>query len=223
MDTINKNIIFVVALLFAANVHAGLISKDYKGVTGGVTFDDSTNIEWLDLSFTQSMTLIEYQQFLADNSDGWQWASSAQVSNLYSEFGITSSNNTAWGVARDRGPFYTYSSPTAAFKQTVEDLSMLGETLSLSTSFYGVRGFTSNVHASGNEQFLMYYNNSIGVVATGQFIERPRGLDYHAFYTFREASPKRMIRDVTTVSEPGTFLLIFSAIAICFIQARKRS
>ena len=62
-----RSILFIKLLfvtgLFSLNASASLIERDYLGVTGGVTYDTESQLEWLDLSFTRTMDFNEYQDY----------------------------------------------------------------------------------------------------------------------------------------------------------------
>lgn len=226
MNIINKILMSLVALFLASDVYAGLISRDYNGVVGGVTFDNTTNIEWLDLTFTQSMTLSEYQNFIDNNDDGWKLANFAQVSNLFSELGVVSEINSSWGTANDYGAFHLYQSLTDSFKDTVSSMTILGEVMSSSERFYGLRGFYGDTLASAMYQFAMYHTASVGVVSTGNFLSLTNGRESTAFFTYREAmqTPVKMSPIVSTkVPESQTLaLLILSILGLGLVRSSKR-
>ena len=205
----------VMSCSFAAS--AALIESDYLGVQGGITYDSSTNYEWLDLSFTSSMTLAEYQNYLTSLDDNWLFASSALVSNLFAEFGVTAADDPLYGTATSAGALHLYQPPTQGFLDQVQDISILGEYLSDVSQFFGIKGFTSDIVANVYyEQFMMYHSKSlsVGVISLGDYIHKADGGDLYSFFTYREKS-----NDPVVVSEPS--ILILFVLSIFFIARLK--
>jgi len=224
MNIFNKNLMLLAAFIFASNVNAGLISKDYDGVVGGITFDSSSNIEWLDLNFTQSMTVLEYQEFLASSTDGWQMANFSLVSDLFSTFGVISDVNSDWGNVSDYGTFQLYRNVSDSFKDIVSSLGMLGEVMSSSSQFIGIRGFYGDTFENALSQFAMYHSNTVGVISTGKLLSLANGKESTAFFTYREAkqvAPMNVSPRNTKVSEPNPIYLLLLALSALIITRKS--
>jgi hypothetical protein len=61
---------------------------------GTSAIDTATNLEWLDLTQTQGMTLNAVQSSALVQTDGWVWATTAQVTTLFTNAGFLTTNNT---------------------------------------------------------------------------------------------------------------------------------
>lgn len=225
MNSFNKFLIILGSVFFTLSATAGLVVKDYNGVSGGITFDSDTNIEWLDLSFTESMSVTEYQDFLNTNGEGWQFATKTLVGDLFSKFGATSANNTNWGNGADYGMFHVYAPASSEFMRVTDSLSILGEVMSASTAFSGVRGFAGDILAASMNQFAMYYNRFAGVASMGDFIEFADGRDSTAFFTYRSVPNVQPImmnpKSPLAVPEPATWSM-FLLVAFSFLMIRKK-
>lgn len=212
--------LIMTSFVMANPVFASLIERDYSGVIGGITYDSESNYEWLDLSFTRSMSLSEYQDYLAVLDDSWMFASSDKVSDLFSHFDLTGEINVDYGIANPGSGYAYYSSPETVFIDLVNDLTMLGESMSLGSNFYGVKGFTSDQVGANYEQYMAYYSKSqtIGVVSLGDYIRTPSGKSIQSFFTYREALP---VVAPVDLPEPATLGML--ALMLCFFSLRKNN
>lgn len=211
---------------------ATLIERDYlEWGDGGITYDDSSDREWLDLTFTRTMDFGEYQQFLATaNDDGWAFATSSMVGNLFSQFSFSSVHNQDYGNATSYQDYYYYSPRSQGFSDLVDNLTILGETMSIGTKsdnvkFYGVRGYVDTGIVGDPSQYMAYRNEKIGVVSLGTFKGNAIGSRYESFFTYRDARDEVVFEQPTFsitnqqpigVSEPATlglFTLMLSILA----------
>lgn len=212
-----------VLLLFmlAKPALASLIERDYAGITNGITFDSETNYEWLDLSFTRTMNLTEYQNYLLELDDGWKFASSDMVSVLLTNFGLISVDNSAYGTVASGSGYSYYSSPELAYIELVDDLAILGESMSMGSNFYGIKGFTSDQLGATYEQYMAYYSKSksIGIVSLGDYIRIPSGKSIQSFFTYREAQVQPQAVDLP---EPSTISIFILMACILGLTKRRR-
>jgi hypothetical protein len=74
--------------LFAAPASA-LISDN-----GASAIDSDTGLEWLDLTQTQGQTIATVQSSALITTDGWAWATTAQVATLFTNAGFLTTDNT---------------------------------------------------------------------------------------------------------------------------------
>jgi hypothetical protein len=214
-------------------VSASLIERNYSGVTGGITYDTETNLEWLDLSFTNSMDLGEYQNYLSILDAGWKFANSAMVSNLLTNFDFTfnpdSEGFDIYSRAIDVGEIYTYNDPNDIFFQHVDEMTMLGKLTWDGGKWTGVKGFTSEHSGKYYKQYMAYYstNGNTGVVSEGKFYREPKASDNESFFTYRESmfverAPVNVPAEnalAVELPEPAT-LGLFSFL-LCFMGVRK--
>ena len=226
-----RSILFIKLLfvtgLFSLNASASLIERDYLGVTGGVTYDTESQLEWLDLSFTRTMDFTEYQDYLLSLNDEWNFASSDLVANLFSNFDLNDEVNDDFGTAKTDIGYHYYSSPESAFINVVNSLVILGESMSEGSNFFGVKGFTSDNVGNGYEQYMAYHNGAkdLGILAFGDYHRVPTGKDILSFFTYRIARPEVNFASLnisvpsTQVSEPTT-LAIFTLMLSLFAFRR---
>lgn len=80
----------------ASSVQAALISTDLDTVGDGlVTYDNTTSLEWLDLTVTAGQS---FNMALASNI-GWRYATNAEVENLFGTLFSGFYVNTTYGVS----------------------------------------------------------------------------------------------------------------------------
>lgn len=75
------------SILALSNASAALMDS------GTSMVDTTTNLEWLDLTQTQGMTLNQVQSSSLILTDGWVYATAAQVTTLFDNAGFLSTNN----------------------------------------------------------------------------------------------------------------------------------
>lgn len=229
-----RSILFIKLLfvtgLFSLNASASLIERDYLGVTGGVTYDTESQLEWLDLSFTRTMDFNEYQDYLLSLNDEWNFASSDLVANLFSNFDLNDEVNDDFGTAKVGNGYHYYSSPESAFINVVNSLVILGESMSEGSNFFGVKGFTSDNVGNGYEQYMAYYSNSqsIGVVALADYVRAPTGKGIQSFFTYRQSNAMAVSNvngpslPATAVPEPATLGLFAMLLSFMVFRRIKR-
>lgn len=239
MRTLHFFKFFISTCLFASScsVSATLIERDYlEWGDGGITFDEDSDYEWLDLSHTRAMSFNEYNEFIERSGEGWMFANSELVSNLLAQYTLTSEVNDAYGKVTHvyNYGYHYYNKPLEqAFIDIVDDLIILGETMSTGSQndtvkFYGIRGYVENDQQTATHQYAAYYNEkkTTGVVSLGSFVGQPVGSRFESYFTYREARPEvifdpdsQMLRTSSAsfapvqVSEPpalGLFALILS-------------
>ncbi len=257
-----KHILITTLLISSWSASAALIQRDYieKG-DGGITYDDESGFEWLDLTYTRTLSFDKYQEVLGRTTEGWMFADTQYVADLFSQFSLTNEVNDDYGTATpvhitpkpESEPdlsylaYYYYNPQTSAFNELVEDLTMLGETLSLGTlnddvKFYGVRGYV-NTAIDGDtaseykaSQFMAYRNEKIGVASLGHFKGNPIGNRYESFFTYRLAQAENNfdnpgVRSTNVdfpaipaipVSEPATFGMFAMMLSILAFRRTKR-
>jgi len=83
-----KSVLGALALALTATAHAGisdLQERDYLIQDDGlITYDGSTGMEWLDLTFTQGYSMLETEANASIWANGWQWADHDQILTLFS-------------------------------------------------------------------------------------------------------------------------------------------
>ncbi|ARD43722.1 hypothetical protein [Colwellia sp. PAMC 21821] len=208
---------------------ATLIERDYLGVSGGITYDDETNFEWLDLTFTRSLNLAEYQDYLSVLDAGWIFASSQLVSELLTNFDFIfdKSETNIYGSVIDYNELYLHNKPNKIFIEHVNQMTILGELEY--PEYHGIKGFTRDMRGDYFEQYMAYYklNGNTGVVSAGDFIRNPSGKIFESFFTYREAvafQPASTTLQATTLSaitvtEPVTIGLF--SMFLCLLGIRK--
>ncbi len=230
----------LISCLISLPVSASLIERDYLQLhDGGITYDNESGYEWLDLSYTRSMNLNQYQDYLSSSSDGWMFASSRMVDNLFTQFNLTQKINDRSGiheVSEDNSSFGTYHSASGysyykpaekAFIDLVSALTILGESMSEGSALFGIKGFTSDNINGAYEQYMAYHNGAkdLGILAFGDYHRVPTGKDIQSFFTYRIARPEVNFASLnisvpsTQVSEPTT-LAIFTLMLSLFAFRR---
>ena len=81
----------VYLIVASINANASLISTDWQTVGDNlITYDDVSDLRWLDLTETNDMTRLDVLAQLGSGGqfDGWRYATSDEVVTLWSNFGI---------------------------------------------------------------------------------------------------------------------------------------
>jgi len=83
---------FIFNLLFASSLglQATILEADFAGVTGGLTRDTATDLDWLDSTFTRGQSVSAVNTRLQSGGDlfGFRFASRTEVHTLLSNFGL---------------------------------------------------------------------------------------------------------------------------------------
>ena len=105
------------ALVLSTNVSAALIDN------GMITSDDSTGLEWLDLTETVGMSYDQVTAQMATGGSlaGWSYATSSQIASLFDSAG-GSGDYTGWseannGVVESVSAFWGYSRALTKFSK----------------------------------------------------------------------------------------------------------
>jgi len=106
-----KKLCGAVALCLSVNVSAGVMDLyeiDYLA-TGDklVTYDSTTGLEWLDLSYTKGNSILDTEADASIWGNGWNWASSEQIYALFSH-GDSTNGELNYGIVSKLGPINTY-------------------------------------------------------------------------------------------------------------------
>ncbi|WP_139175495.1 hypothetical protein [Colwellia chukchiensis] len=227
-------------------VFASLIARDYlANGDGAITYDTDSGYEWLDLTYTRSMCLQDtlnngcnnYHDYLASLDDGWLFANSQQVSNLLAKFAFASNQSAIYGDAKPGSGYYYYKNPNQTFISDVNALTLLGESMSAGSSLYGIKGFTRDNINGAHEQFMAYYNKnqSLGIVAFGDYHRVAQGKPIQAFYTYRVAKAEsvfisskpqitstNVINNATALPEPASLTLFSLLLSALFMHGYYR-
>jgi len=86
MDKI-KTLLGAFLLVLTTNAHSSIIDlheRDYLiDGDGLITYDSSTGLEWLDLTYTQGNSILDTEADANIWANDWQWADSSQISTLF--------------------------------------------------------------------------------------------------------------------------------------------
>lgn len=222
-------VLFIIGF-FSSTAAASLIERDYLGVTGGITYDTETELEWLDLTFTDGLGLVGYHDYLNELDAGWRFASSVLVSQLFTNFNFTfdQSIDNIYGSIVDKSDHYTINNPSLTFFEHVKELGTLGHTTS-NNKFHGVKGFTSDIRGSLNEQYMVYYTTSrnTGVASAGDFIRTPKEDLFDSFFTYRvntnfqQANVNAPVLSAPAIAVPEPATLGLFSLFLCLMGFRK--
>ncbi|ASP46490.1 PEP-CTERM sorting domain-containing protein [Cognaticolwellia beringensis] len=224
--------LLLITFFWSSIVSATLIERDYEGVSGGITYDSKTNIEWLDLSFTRSMNLVQYQHYLANLNANWLFADGEMVSDLLTNFEFyfnpDSAGNDIYGRAINVKENYTYNNPKDIYFKHVDEMKVLGEFTTEGGKWTGVKGFTSDYSGNYYKQYMAYYssNKNTGVVSAGKFYRAPKARSDESFFTYRvstfeEPAVKATVAVQSAVQLPEPSTLGLFSLILCFMGLRK--
>ena len=196
-----------------ANCNSAVISADLKQIGDGlISLDTSTQLEWLDLSYTSNRTRIQILDDLAQGGslEGWRYATTSEVIGLWGNFDIDLSMSSI-------------GYQTGLDNNIVTAADMLGNTRCMydCDKFpYGTLGLTNTSHDNVNYDLLgAYYTNSDYTYYWSEG-EASRLADQAAIYFGHY-----LIRDAETPSPvplPGALVLFISGVVSLFALKRKR-
>jgi len=149
MFTLKKSLIFTCLIALSSSSNAGIIDL------GKITRDTGTNLDWLDLtysngkSYTQVLSLLEQDKELY----GWRVASTDEVLMLWLNMGLKV--NTTDSIMQ---------TDTVHYKLFIKSVELLGNLSALLEPSrgpfdYGILGMTSDAAEEGNE-----YVDVLGVI-----------------------------------------------------------
>ena len=195
--------------------HAQLIDA------GSTTVDSQSGLEWLDLSASNGLSFTQVSAgFGASGAfDGYRYATSAEVADLLGEFGLP--------VA----PYATY--PTSLAPQLAQFDSYLGLNFGGLGPAYGFQAMVGDAIAgfSGyHPLFFAFPNSANTALGSGPFVAAgDRLIDANAEVTvgYGENFAERnlghfLVRSVSPVPEPSTWLLLAGGLALIGVQVRAR-
>lgn len=176
--------------LFAAPASA-LISDN-----GSSAIDSATNLEWLDLTQTQGMTIATVQASSLIQNDGWDWATAAQVTTLFTNAGFLTTNNVN-DAANDAAATLL--------------LDVLGCTQFCGTVNATGRGFATN----GAPWFTRpnYHKSGLGSGAAVISLQTTN-------QSLADSTAGHFL--VRTIPEPGTALLVSTGLLMFGARRRRR-
>ena len=92
-----------------------LQQRDYLTEGDGlITYDRSTGLEWLDVTFTQGLSMLEVEAIASLWADGWQWATIDQMESMFDHAAYTDAYEEpmiAYPIAQLLGPTVTSNEP----------------------------------------------------------------------------------------------------------------
>jgi hypothetical protein len=200
-----KSLAGIISLLciMPAVSHAALVSQDTTWGVGSITLDDSTGLQWLDVTLS---TGISYSTMLAEQADGglyedFRYATATEVETLFSNAGIPNIN----------------SGSAANFTPAQALVNLVGNTTGSSPGdTFGITGSPDGfVQAAG----ILDYYLSEGV---GFYKASTTSLDYGM--AFSADSVGHWLISEAPISEvpvPAAWLLFSSALGLLTLSKRK--
>lgn len=88
-----RTLSLILALSLSQSVNAALFVEDWQqSADGATTFDDASNLWWLDLTETIGMSFQEVSAELTEGGayEGWRYATLDEATDIYAQFGLTS-------------------------------------------------------------------------------------------------------------------------------------
>lgn len=240
--------LFLVTSSFIGSVNATLISdlseRDWQVAgDGGVTYDRSTGLEWLDLSYTLGNTIVETESESFFTSGEFRWATVDEVNNLIDAVinGPVGSLENIYSADVDLSGSATYVPLTNVILDNAETFrDLLGETPDPTAHDKAVSVFTHGTsrefgYTHGNPLVDFYYGEVYSVsyvqytedTAQNGGAKRVRVLDAHsrgdALYTrdiqVFDNMGSWLVRDTVTVPEPSTFAIF--ALGLIGLASRR--
>lgn len=202
-----KKIILSMLLAFGISVNSAqavLMERDLLAAGDGlITFDDQTNLEWLDVSATRGLLISEVQGGAGGwISRGFSYATQQQVENIFTFLGI---------------PLFSNNSPNRPEIDTL--ISFLGNTYEGHISRRGVRGWTGTISQNSNFPIQAYAVNATSINDSSTFtawdISQPTnraGVIGHF-----------LIRPRTMIPEPATLAIFGLGLAGLGFMRRRRA
>ncbi|HHH45128.1 MAG TPA: hypothetical protein ENK49_13410 [Gammaproteobacteria bacterium] len=105
VNPVKLAVLFVVTanLVFSNAFATTLVARDWQAAgDNALTYDSSTNLEWLDLTQTlgESVVYVDSQLGAGGMYDGFRYATRTEVQQLFIDFGLFSAPNDDARVAR---------------------------------------------------------------------------------------------------------------------------
>ena len=208
--------VYICLTLISFNVTAIPTSADWKVAGDGlITYDATTNLEWLDLTVTANMSFnsVHAQLSAGGAYDGWEYATGAQIETLWTSFGgdgiyngYSTANNGLFDIIAPLwGDLYADYDPTFSIGE--------GDSQFLTADIANISG----THVAGNmsdwitdsdltpthDYFITHitqFPNEVASIIQGSALVRSR---------------------VSSVPEPSIALLIASGLLVFGVARRK--
>jgi hypothetical protein len=198
----------LLSLSFGAN--AAVTSRDLVAGSndGLLTFDDATNIEWLDVTQTlnRSYNQVLGQLGAGGQFAGFQVASTALVRQLFIDGGWSDAFNTNYFDAIHHA-------------QSVSIVSLIGRTTVNYPGNFSTYGMVSDRDSFGRQYYDMMYSfqggdTIYGAAYLNAFSEQVDvASDYIGTYLYRATAP---------VPEPETWAMLLAGLGLLGFAARRR-
>ncbi len=95
--TLMQIMMLTIFLLFSLSANAALYTMDWRSAgDGAMTYDDNSGLWWLDLTETAGMSYSQVSAQLGAGGalEGWRYATVAEATDIYAQFGLTSGAET---------------------------------------------------------------------------------------------------------------------------------
>ena len=143
-----------IALVLSSSVNAALVSTDWNSTGDNlITRDTTSGLDWLDLAETINMSYETVNTQLGSGGafEGFRFATSAEVVDLWANFGV----NLAAGAAT-----YNYGFVDPGI---IEATSLLGNTITNDVVAYGALGMSADgPNDYYRDNLGAYYINALG-------------------------------------------------------------
>jgi len=147
-----KKLLCALALFTSVHCHAGIIDLlEYDYLAQGdnlITYDRSTGIQWLDVTHTQGMSILDIEASGLMN-DGWEWATNDQLEGLFRHTGILSEDRFYLNGIEEDGQLINLLGATQII---VNDSSSIHKEYSKRISFTAIsRGFEHEIGTASSD------------------------------------------------------------------------
>jgi len=209
-----KKLIFVLLYFITFNVHAALISSDWKAANDNlVTIDTNSGLEWLDLTVTRDRTPhdISNKFGVGQEFEGWRYATTAEVASLWNAAGGDDNYYNGFSTANN-GVFDTLSA-------YVGDL--LCESIGCATGEGSSLFITADFDIDDRILSLAWDNSRDSDSSTEDFFRLEHAL-FITEFQHNHAAGSALVR-ITAVPIPATIWLFISGIiSITVLTKRKQ-
>lgn len=203
-----KQALLACLAVVSGSSHGALISRDLVALSGDglITYDQATQLEWLDLTETRNLSFDSVVAQLGGQFSGFQVASSAMVGQLFLDGGWSGNFNQ------------NYFFDPAKFAQATNIVSLLGET-TIGYPAVATYGWVTDMALTGERHYdAIYTDPTYSSAYSSAWLNAFQGApdsarDHVGTFLYRHAAP---------VPEPKTYAMLLAGLGMLGIAARRR-
>jgi hypothetical protein len=212
----HKLVLLMSMLMLSFSVNAALSIMDLRSAgDGAITYDDSSDLYWLDLTETAGMSYsqVSAQLGAGGSLEGWRYATAEEATDIYAQFGLTPGAETL--------PIEDFTAAVDTMNSFFGDLFDATDYAETHSGSWAISG--TEWDAAYPDWHLMFVAYTYG---GGESAELDLGINYSADLNMSwEYAGSLLVRDdkpVSPIPLPGALVLFPTGLFVFRLASSKR-